>query len=136
VKISSNATRLRNKEKDLLTFRRTPGGISSKKPLPALPALKSGKGWILAPPLPVTQVHCMHLSIHGLVLLTPLVSTALQEIELKSSLGSRRGVFLCLPAARPHFPSWKAQAGSNGKGFPGALLLSVVLLNSFRLQNC
>ena len=134
MKISSNATRLRNKEKDLLTFRRTPGGISSKKSLPALPALKSGKGWILAPP--VTQVHCMHLSIHGLVLLTSLASTALQEIELKSSLGSRRGLFLCLPAARPHFPSWKAQAGSNGKVFPGALLLSVLLLNSFKLQNC
>jgi len=30
--------------------------------------MKSGKGWILAPPLPVTQLHCMHLSSPGLAL--------------------------------------------------------------------
>ena len=30
--------------------------------------MRSEKGWILAPPLPVTQVHCMHLSLPGLPL--------------------------------------------------------------------
>jgi len=30
--------------------------------------MRSGKGWILAPPLLVIQVHCMHLSSHGLAL--------------------------------------------------------------------
>ena len=30
--------------------------------------MRSGKGWILAPPLPVTQLHCMHLSSPELAL--------------------------------------------------------------------
>ena len=30
--------------------------------------MRAGKGWILAPPLLITQVHCMHLSSPGLVL--------------------------------------------------------------------
>ena len=30
--------------------------------------MRSGKGWILTPPLPVTQLYCMHLSSTGLVL--------------------------------------------------------------------
>ena len=30
--------------------------------------MRSGKGWILAPPIPITQVHCMHLSSPGLAL--------------------------------------------------------------------
>ena len=30
--------------------------------------MRSGKGWILAPALPITQVHCIHLSSPGLAL--------------------------------------------------------------------
>ena len=30
--------------------------------------MRSGKGWILAAPLPVTQVHCIHLSSFGFAL--------------------------------------------------------------------
>ena len=34
----------------------------------AKPSMRSGKGWFLDPPLPVTQLHCIHLSSPGLTL--------------------------------------------------------------------
>jgi len=34
----------------------------------ANPKMRSGKGWILAPPLLITQLHCMHLSSPALAL--------------------------------------------------------------------
>jgi len=61
--------RCRNEE-ELLTFRRpqVDRDLQQEMPLPALPTLKSGKGWILAPSLLVTQTYCMHLSSPGVAL--------------------------------------------------------------------
>ena len=52
------------KEENLLTFGRSLVHRDLQKDLLASTAsseMKSGKGWILAPPLPATQLHCMHL---------------------------------------------------------------------------
>lgn len=56
----------------------------------ANPYLGSGKEWILAPPLPVTQGHCMHLSSPGLVLPSDQVLNHWFKLWLSISTTDRR----------------------------------------------
>ena len=67
MRTSTNAAALdaEMKEENLLTFGRLPAGRDlQQKPLASIakPKMRSGKGWILASPVLVTQEHCMHLS--------------------------------------------------------------------------
>ena len=66
--LNAAAVDAETKEENLLTFRRPQAGRDLQRDTvtsTATPQNRSGKGWILAPPLPVTQVYCLHLSSPG-----------------------------------------------------------------------
>jgi len=71
IRTSINAAATETKEENPLTFGRPYVSKDLQQDIltsTANPYMRSEKEWILAPLLPVTQVHCMHLSSTGLAL--------------------------------------------------------------------
>lgn len=60
----------KQRKKNLLTLRKPWKGSRDTLASTVNPWMGSGKGWILDPPLPVLQEHCMYLSYPGFALPT------------------------------------------------------------------
>lgn len=48
--------------------------------------MRAGKGWLLPPPLPVRQVHCLHLSPLGLALPSTRSQSLFQTMTISTAL--------------------------------------------------